>query len=192
MSNRANDLHAWAESLNTLFDQAWAILLRGVHEPRAPARHVTLSTVSREGRPRSRIVVLRGVNVQSAQLEIHTDIRSAKVDELRATPWTSVLAWDPSAQLQIRLECRVQLHSGSDARDTWAGISPSSRNSYGRTPPTGSRISEALDYRNDADADSFVVIRLEAMKMDVLHLGLMHRRAAFSRVDSWAGQWLVP
>ena len=54
-------------------------LLRGVRDRRAPTRHPTLATVTPDGRPKARTVVLRAADKQAGILELHTDLHSAKV-----------------------------------------------------------------------------------------------------------------
>ncbi|MBC7737166.1 MAG: pyridoxamine 5'-phosphate oxidase, partial [Candidatus Saccharibacteria bacterium] len=43
------DLHGWADQLDTLLAQVWSRLVRGVGDRHAPARHLTLATVSAAG-----------------------------------------------------------------------------------------------------------------------------------------------
>ena len=67
-----------------------------------------------------------------------------------------------------------------------------SRLSYGGSPAPGQPIAKSLGYRKTPERERLVVLRLLIERMDVLHLGLDHRRAGFERDDDWAGQWLVP
>ncbi len=80
------DPHPWACDLSQLYAEVWARLTRGVHDRHAPARHPTLATVTPEGRPQARTVVLRAAEKAAGTLDIHTDLRSAKVGDLRVTP----------------------------------------------------------------------------------------------------------
>lgn len=45
---------------------------------------------------------------------MHSDIQSAKVQELRATAFAALDVWDASAHLQMRLEARVTILTGQD------------------------------------------------------------------------------
>ncbi|MBC7477316.1 MAG: pyridoxamine 5'-phosphate oxidase family protein, partial [Pseudorhodobacter sp.] len=98
------DLHPWASELSHLHAEVWLRLSRGVHDRHAPARHPTLATVSVDGRPQARTVVLRAADKPAGTLDIHTDLYSAKFQELRATPFAALHMWDPAAHLQVRLE----------------------------------------------------------------------------------------
>ncbi len=164
----------------------------GVHDRRAPARHPALGTVTPEGLPRVRTVVLRSVDRLTAHLEIHTDLNSAKVSELRATPFAALHFWDEAGHLQIRLEAEAVILSGPEVAEIWARVPETSRLSYGITPQPGHQIAGALDYSRKPDPMSFSVLRLKVTAIDVLHLGPDHRRAKFIRSDDWAGQWLAP
>lgn len=186
------DLHSWAADLTTLHDQVWTLLTRGVKDRRAAARHLTLATASRDGKPQARTVVLRAADRGHATLDVHTDIHSAKVAELRATPFAALHVWDSSAHLQMRLNVEVAILTGSDVADVWARVPEVARLSYGSTPAPGQIVANALDYIKQPDQAAFAVLRMTISAMDIVHLGANHRRARFERNDQWAGQWLAP
>ena len=186
------DRHTWASDLSQLYAEVWARLMRGVHDRHAPARHPTLATVSTDGRPQARTVVLRAANKMAGTLDIHTDLHSVKVRELRVTPFAALHVWDASAHLQLRLEAHVTLLTGPDVAAIWESVPAASRLSYGSTPAPGQPISQSLDYTKAADASSFVILRLAVTTIDALHLGPNHRRVRFDRGDDWAGMWLAP
>ena len=186
------DPHPWACDLSQLYAEVWARLTRGVHDRHAPARHPTLATVSPEGRPQARTVVLRAADKAAGKLDIHTDLRSAKVRDLRVTPFAALHVWDTSAHLQLRLEADVTILTGKDVATIWAGVPAASRLSYGSTPAPGQPIARALDYTKAAEQASFVILRLRVATVDALHLGPNHRRAQFDRHNDWKGAWLAP
>ena len=186
------DPHPWACDLSQLHAEVWLRLTRGVHDRHAPARHPTLATVTANGRPQSRTVVLRAADKAEGTLDIHTDLRSPKVGDLRATPFAALHVWDTSAHLQMRLEASVTFLTGPDVAAIWEGVPAASRVSYGSSPAPGQPIAEALDYTKAADPASFVVLRFRISSVDTLHLGPNHRRARFDRENDWAGTWLAP
>ena len=186
------DPHPWATDLSQLYTEVWLRLSRGVHDRHAPARHPTLATVTPDGRPQARTVVLRAADKLAGTLDIHTDLRSAKVRDLRATPFAALHVWDASAHLQMRLEVLVTILTGQDVAATWAGVPEASRLSYGSSPAPGQPIEQGLAYTKAPDPASFAVLRLSVQTVDALHLGPDHRRARFDRVDDWAGAWLAP
>ncbi|MBF9040801.1 pyridoxamine 5'-phosphate oxidase [Rhodobacterales bacterium LSUCC0387] len=187
-----SDPHSWAHDLSQLYAETWRRLIRGVHDRHAPARHPTLATVNKEGKPQARTVVLRAADRGSATLDIHTDLQSRKVADVTITPYAALHIWDPSADLQMRLEAEVNVLTGDDAEEIWEKVPEVSRLSYGISPPPGKPIPTALDYLKNADPASFAVLRLELSCIDALHLGQNHRRARFSRSDNWSGTWVAP
>ena len=186
------DPHPWASDLAQLHAEVWLRLSRGVHDRHAPARHPTLATVSPDGRPQARTVVLRAADKAAGTVDIHTDLRSAKVGDLRATPFAALHVWDASAHLQLRLEAQVTLLTGQDVAAIWNRVPEASRGAYGSMPAPSEPILQALDYTKAADPSSFAVLRLEILAVDALHLGPNHRRARFDRDNGWAGAWLAP
>lgn len=187
-----SDPHPWAATLATLQDEVWTRLVRGVHDRRAPARHPTLATVSPQGAPRARTVVLRGADRAAAHLAIYTDVRSAKVGDLRARAQAALLVWDPGAHLQVRLSASVAILTGDAVADVWARLPEAGRLSYGGDPAPGQPLPDALAHVRSPDAAAFAVLQLDLQEMDVLHLGPRHRRAVYARADGWAGQWCAP
>ncbi len=186
------EVQAWASDLTALYEQVWARLVRGVGDRHAPSRHPTLATVTKDGRPRARTVVLRGVDPKARTLEIHTDLRSAKVEELRATPFAALHVWDASAHLQTRIEAEMTIRAGTEVSETWSRLTDMTRSSYGVMPPPGLPIYGGLDYAKSADETAFAVLNLRVSAIDALHLGAHHRRARFDRESDWQGQWLAP
>jgi pyridoxine/pyridoxamine 5'-phosphate oxidase len=189
------ELHPWAADLSDLYAQVWTRLVRGVRgvrDRRAPTRHPTLATVTLDGKPQARTVVLRAADKITGTLDIHTDLYASKVVDLRAAPFAALHVWDAGAHLQMRLEATVTILTGADVAATWAGVSDASRQSYGSLPAPGKPIAQSLDYAKQPNPESFAILRLTVQKIDTLHLGGHHRRARFDRDAGWSGTWLAP
>ena len=187
-----HDPHPWASELRTLHAHAWALLTRGVKDRRADTRHLTLATVTRDHKPQARTVVMRAADKLAGIIEVHTDLRSAKVAELYANSCACLHFWDKSAHLQMRLEARVTVLTGDKVKEIWARVPDASRLAYGGTPAPGQSLSNALDYTKTPDPAAFVVLRFQIEAMDLLHLGPEHRRGRYVRAEEWAGHWLTP
>ena len=86
----SDDPHPWASELQQLYRQVWLGLARGVGDRHAPARHPTLATVTPEGLPRARTVVLRHADAESGTLHVHSDLNSAKMAGPLATPFAAL------------------------------------------------------------------------------------------------------
>ncbi len=186
------DPHPWAADLATLQAQVWLLLVRGVGDRHAAARHPTLATLSPVGWPEARTVVLRAADPVAGHLDLHTDLRSAKVASLRANPRATLHVWDASAHLQTRIEATVTILTGADVADIWARVPDASRSGYGALHAPGLPIADPLAHDRTPDPASFAVLRCAVQAVDVLHLGPRHRRARFDPANGWAGQWLAP
>lgn len=189
----ALDPHPWAHDLDSLHDHAWQRLTRGVHDRHAPSRHPTLATVSAKGLPQARTVVLRAADRSRQCLEIHTNLFSAKFEELRHAPVAALHVWDSGSSLQIRLQADVTIITGAETANAWSAVPERSRLAYSSDHRPGKPIPSALAYEQTPDSQAFAILRLDVCVMDLLHLGIQHhRRAQFTRDDDWAGQWVVP
>lgn len=182
----------WAGQLDTLLNQVWLRLARGVNDRRAPGRHPTLATVDREGMPQARTVVLRSAEPSDGVLTIYSDRRADKVEQVLNHPHATVHIWDNIAHLQMRLLTRVCVRADAAVVPIWDQLSAHARACYGFQPASGEPLAEGLAYEKWPDPSAFVVLELTVDKMDILHLGRRHRRAHYQRSDDWAGQWVVP
>lgn len=182
----------WFETLEGLHGRVWQTLGRGLADRRSAARHPTFATVSPDGWPEARTVVLRAVDAERRTLDVHTDILSAKVDSLREYPRAAFHIWDEKQKLQLRLEAEVEILSGDAVADLWAKVPDPSRQAYGTDPAPGTPIDDALAYSKPADPAAFAVLRCQVIAIDVVHLGADHRRACFTRDSDWVGEWLAP
>jgi hypothetical protein len=182
----------WFETTKGTWDQMWSILARGVADAKHPARRPTFATVSPQGWPEARTVVLRSADPATCEVTVHTDLYSDKIKSLTATPRTALHIWVPEQDVQIRLQAEVIIQSGDATRALWDRIPDHAQQSYGVTPPPGTVIATALDYLKEPDPATFAVLVCALTDIDVVHLGTDHRRVSFSRVRHWQGQWLSP
>lgn len=182
----------WFESADGIWQTVWDTLDKGVADAKHPARLPTFATVSTDGWPEARTVVLRSADQELAELTAHTDLYSDKVKSLTDTPRAALHIWDAEQNLQIRLQAEVSLHSGSSTRALWGRIPDHAQQSYGVTPPPGTPVDTALAYAKKPDPDTFAVLQCRLVYLDVVHLGADHRRISFSRDRHWQGQWLSP
>ncbi|MFM1860008.1 MAG: hypothetical protein RL133_1508 [Pseudomonadota bacterium] len=110
--------HPW-QQLAQWLEEA---LKAGALEPNA----MTLSTVQPNGRPSSRVVLIRGLDAQG--LRFFTNYQSAKGLALSAHPWACVNFFWPELERQVRVEARV------------SPISPEASDAYFASRPASSRI----------------------------------------------------
>lgn len=183
----------WWDHLDTMLDQVWFRLRRGVADRDAPARYLVLATAGQGGGAEARMVVLRGADRAEATLVAHTDTLSAKVAELRADPRATLLMWDAKALLQVRLKCEVGVDTGSCVKGYWRGVPEPARRVYGGMPPPGDVLLEPEELVETSAQDRFAVMTFKVREIDALHLSSpKHHRALFGWKDGWAGRWIAP
>lgn len=179
--------------LAAFLDAAWQHLGRGVADSRSPARYPTFATVSPQGRPEARTVVLRGASRAESTLEFHTDVETPKVAALRVTPFAHLHIWLPRADLQLRLSTRVEILTGNEVTPQWSKVPAASRVAYGTEPPPGTPIDHVHAYEKPAEQTRFAVLRCHLEEIDLVHLDKeAHRRARFMAQEDWRGTWLAP
>jgi pyridoxamine 5'-phosphate oxidase len=185
-------MNEWCLSLPTLFDQVWLRLGRGVVDRKADARHPVFATVGTAG-PESRVVVLRAASRPHSHLTIYTDLRSAKIKDLAQDARASLVVWEQKAKLQIRLRVHVQVKSGIAVFDQWQHLPEAARKVYGSMPPPGATIDHPEQLIADANPAAFAILMCHIKEIETLYLDPdLHRRAKFSHIDGWEGQWLSP
>jgi len=177
-------------------------LAGAVLDERSELRNISVATRGLDDAPRLRIVVMRAFDPAGPRLRFYTDRRAAKVDELAREPRCSLLAWDPVARVQLRLEGRATLHFDDRLADeAWAGSRASSLIAYGIEPPPGLPIAESGAYTLPAQGTgagrvNFCAVEVSVRRLERLHLAREgHRCAMFDfsgngKVER--SRWIVP
>ncbi|MEM8579321.1 MAG: pyridoxamine 5'-phosphate oxidase family protein [Pseudomonadota bacterium] len=178
--------------LTAFWDEAWQHLMRGAADSRSPARYPAFGTVSPDGVPEVRTVALRSAAPSTATLEVHTDTQTAKIAALQARPVAALHVWLPKPKVQIRVTADVRIQTGDAVEEAWSRVPEGSRVSYGTRPDPGTPIDAVFDYEKPPERARFAVLTCAARYIDLVHLGTPHRRAGYSRSDSWRGSWLAP
>ncbi len=185
-------IDTWAETLAGVFSEVKQQLGRGVADRRHPARHPTFASISPDGLPQARTLVLRAFDPEQMALAFHTDGGSDKMAGLRERPFAAIHIWHPSRHLQIRMTADVTIFDGPDAADAWAKVPEASRENYTISPKPGSPLDAALDYEKGSNQARFSILSARVSHMDILYLGDCHRRARYDRLTNWAGHWVAP
>ena len=97
------------EEFRALFAEAQAVDRTGLHDPTA----MSLATVSSDGSPSVRIVLLKGVDERG--FVFFTNLNSRKGRELIATPCAALCFYWPALDTQIRIEGAVEPVSDAEA-----------------------------------------------------------------------------
>lgn len=176
----------WA-SLDAVEAHLWDRLARAAADSDDPWRLVTLATVGRDG-PQARTVALRGADRAAGTVEMHTDARTPKVDELHGDPRAQVLLWDEATQEQLRLSLRIAVVEADPRR--WDRVPEGARGNYGTEPPPGTGIGGPEDYARAGEVEKFAALVGRVVAMDaVLLVREPHRRAMW---DGRAWGWVSP
>jgi pyridoxamine 5'-phosphate oxidase len=191
-------------SLPEVLDQAWALLERGARDRRGAAHTPTLATVDAQGRPEARVVVLRRCTPAARDLLIHTDVRSAKIEQLGARDACALLVYDAALKTQLRVAAHATCHRSDALADRqWAESRPMSRVCYGSPLAPGAVVDDpraavaTLENRAEAEQRAhFAVLRLQVTRIEWLYLHAGgHRRASFEWHDDASTprmDWLMP
>lgn len=123
----------WCD-LTVLGGHLWARLERGARHAEDPFRFVALATSGALG-PEVRTVGLRRVDAVAREVEVHSDVRTAKVAAVRLDPRAQLMLWDSVTQVQLRLSVRMVLISADEAR--WSRVPSAARLNYGTDPAPG-------------------------------------------------------
>ena len=169
--------------------------LRSATESAKPPFHLpTLCSVTPDGTPAARVVVLRRVEPHQPAIMAHTDRRAPKVAQLRQNPASAWLFYDPPAKLQLRVTGRSSLHTDDALADAqWDQSNLSSRRCYLAPAPPGEPVDgdqpspnlpeDLRDRLPTAEEtrpgrDQFAVVQTVVERFDMLYLHHAgHRRA---------------
>lgn len=182
------------------------MLQAGASDRKSAAHTPVVATVTAEGAPSQRVMILREVDWDNRRLRFHTDVRSAKVGEADGAA-ASVLIYDPKAKIQLRIggTCRVE-QDGPIADAAWQSSTLFARRCYMAEESPGlvtdaptSGLPPAIEGRQPSEADiaparaNFAVLIVTYDCIEWLYLANSgHRRARFTWEEGWQGNWLVP
>lgn len=165
-----------------------------------PNPRVHVATVSADGAPSLRTVVLRGLLGDGTPYFV-TDARSRKVDHLDShPPHLAMLAWFEATRQQFRLSGLATVHGEPAVApwDTlrvalWARLPPDERLPFFGPAPGRLLVEAPPVERPEVLPPAFVVVSLAVDEVDWLVLGPPHQRASFRKVGAtWLSQRLTP
>jgi pyridoxamine 5'-phosphate oxidase len=131
-----------------------------------------LSTVSREGRPSARVVLLKGVDARG--LVFYTNFESRKGREIADRPEVACTFWWGPLEQQVRFEGRAERVSDAEA------------DAYFASRPRGSQLGAwASDQSRPLDSRAELEERLNEVSM-------RYERSPVPRPPHWGGFLVVP
>jgi pyridoxamine 5'-phosphate oxidase len=147
------------------FDQAVAAQLR---EPNA----MTLATVTPNGFPSARIVLLKGLDEQG--FVFYTNYKSRKGQELAATPEAALVFWWADLERQVRIEGSIEKVSAEES------------DAYFQSRPIGNRLGAW------ASQQSQVIPNRQALEQRLQELTQHYQDQIIPRPSHWGGYRLLP
>lgn len=194
----ANDSHP--TDLAEILALSWQLLENGCRDRRSGFHHPVLATVGLDGKPKSRVVILRDADRLQKTLRCNSDIRTQKWGEIAREPIVSLTFYDEIEKTQLRVEGTASLHTRDPiAQQAWDNSQRMSRVGYGAQPGPGAVINDAEQFalpNTDSEISegiaNFGTIIVHITTIEWLYLKVRgNRRVLFDLVADTA-QWLVP
>src|SRR5208282_2362514 len=148
--------------------------------------------------PKVRSVILRSADAERAAVSFFTDLRSAKIYEMRHDPRVSLIGYDADAGFQIRLEGKATIDAeGAEKAAAWAACRSHTRALFQHPLPSGTPINtpaEAAPADNANGERHFAVIVVSVIRIGWLDISRpLHLHAVFQRDGcDWHGGWVAP
>lgn len=157
----------------------------------------SLATVTAQGQPRSRSVILRDFRASPERLFFATHAHSAKVAEIRANPQVGVTFYDDDSSVQLRVQgTATMVDDGAERLRAWHTLAPHTQYQYASLAEPGAPLQENLTVNEDPDTafQRFAWLRVELHQVEWLNLASTpHQRWQFERTgNTWRGQRVVP
>jgi general stress protein 26 len=175
-----------------------SLLKKAISAPESRLHWVTLASVhsTKQGaEPDLRMVVLRAVD-EDRNLLFYTDSRSPKTDQFKSNPKASVLLFDPTSMMQLRIYGEVRVDTESEGHlNALERLTDDSRINYSTLDTPGTPSASWIISR-DAQKMHFALLTFQSQTFDLLHL----RRDGALRIQAINGsnqqleqlQWVTP
>lgn len=195
-------------SLNLIESDCWKLLTKASHDAKSDFKLPVLASVSADG-VSQRIVVLRSVDAEAGHLLIHTDVRSAKIQQLQQNPIASLLFYDKAKKVQLKVTAVATIHTDDAVADQlWQTESATSIKCYLGPLAPGAICSEpehnlhpefieSIPDRSQLEVarPNFAAVGFVVKQLDWLQLnrsGNLHAQFTYADDRSMAGTWTAP
>jgi len=196
--------------LDLSFSKAWDLIEPGASKRTSPAHTPVVGSVDASGIAQLRVMVLREANRDTRILRFHTDSRSIKIIDFQNDNRVSILMYDPTEKLQLRLFGTAHIETDGLAVDSaWIESTTFARRCYLADSAPGS-VSDAptsglpawIEGQQPSEDQltvaraNFAILWCQVEELEWLYLANSgHRRARWTwddRLQIWSGRWLVP
>jgi pyridoxamine 5'-phosphate oxidase len=178
----------------------WLNLLRATIKAEGADRPVvmTLATLSRNGSPRARGVICRGID-DDGSIWFVSDARSKKNQQIKLDRRVEAVFWLPSLKRQVRIrgEARVIGAADNRAQQLWKDL-PDSTRAFFTWPAPGEPRCDTDNFADALPADApapsfFEAIAIHPTLVEVLDLTEHpHLRKRFRRKKGWTAEEINP
>ena len=194
-------------NLDKIYSKVWELLHLGLQNRNAPF-HIPVFIIRNQNKFDGRIVVLRGVDEKDKKIWFHSDIRSNKIKILRTNPYASLLFYDKSEKIQLRIFVSTKINYENDITiRSWKKTAHMSRQCYlgNKAPgssslkPTSGLTSIVDNYKytiqeSETGYKNFCVIETYIKSIEWLYLAAKGHRRAYFNLDKKQVEkkWLIP
>lgn len=189
-----------------------SLIARALHRNRSQAfsRYFQLATVRKDGRPANRTVVFRGFLTPTNRLQMITDRRSAKFEQLQQLPWGEICWYFIKTREQFRVSGSLSMVTETDIvpyssetilfkarQQLWQNLSSAARSQFFWPTPGDplSHIAEEFDAPSNLEAppSDFCLLLLEPEAVEHLELrGNPQARTRYLQTQHWQPEPLNP
>jgi general stress protein 26 len=173
--------------------QIWKELGRASQDRHHAWRTPVLATVGNDGAVNARTVVLRGVDVASQTLQIFTDRRSPKVQEIVNESKAMFVFWSARLNWQLRVRvCITNQTSGPQVEAHWQRIqqTAAAADDLALLAPGSPRPEPFSALPLPQQSNHFALLIAQVSEIDWLELGRAGHRRAHLTQQTW--EWLTP
>ncbi|MEM1389887.1 MAG: pyridoxamine 5'-phosphate oxidase family protein [Pseudomonadota bacterium] len=172
-----------SERLQQIESDTWNVLARAVVDKPSPLRWFTFATVSPEGQPEARTVVLRAFDRASRRLTLYSDRRAAKIRALEQNPKAECHFFDSRQMLQFRLSGTAKLLTeGPRWKALFEKLPDHALTDYAALNAPGTPGSDQS--ASGLAEENFTVVDMTIAELDWLSLSREgHQRARYKWVD---------
>ena len=194
-------------NLDETYIKIWKLLDNGLKNRNAPF-HIPVFICGENENIDGRVVVLRGVDEKEKKIWFHSDIRSNKIKKLKSNSKSSLLFYDKTEKIQLRILGITKINYKNEKTvNSWKKTAHMSRQCYlGNQAPgsDSSKPSSGLNEKVDnlkftieesqIGYENFCIIETAIQSIEWLYLAAKgHRRALFSlKNNSLEKKWLIP
>jgi len=129
-------MYGWRSLLETAIDKNKHV---------STSRFTSLATIGKDGRPKNRTIVFRGM--VEDKLKFTTDTRSAKCAEIAQNPFAELCWYFPETWEQFRISGKMEIHTGNSsiAVITFAEISDKTRATFSWPTPAVGQLTDPTE-----------------------------------------------